>query len=240
MTLGPMMHRCGTCGEQWWDAHCCPKQNQALVLPTTGEDEAVVPVDCQVRRLLPRLRNGPAPLGDPNLNDEAADVIERLCSEREVQYSAMANPGHLPPGRPRPIPNLAPPVSHTNGARALLIEAVQAHKAYAADHPWMEKPRPICVDVADLESLLAGLASMPMQDTVADDMDEVAKQYAHKLAMNLECLVLECPPSARFFDEANSTLGEYRSAMNKIHERECPTHMGEPLLKGQTAQEGPL
>jgi hypothetical protein len=78
-------------------------------------------------------------------------------------------------------------------------------------------------------------ASMPMQDTVAYDMDEVAKQYAHKLAMNLECLVLECPPSARFFDEANTTLGEYRSAMNKIHERECPTHMGEPLLKGQGA-----
>jgi hypothetical protein len=76
-----------------------------------------------------------------------------------------------------------------------------------------------------------GSASMPMQDTVADDMDEVAKQYAHKLAMNLECLVLECPPSARFFDEANTTLGEYRSAMNAIHERECPTHMGEPVVR---------
>jgi hypothetical protein len=49
------------------------------------------PVDCHVRSLLPRLRNGPAPLGDPNLNDDAADVIERLCSEREVQESAMAN-----------------------------------------------------------------------------------------------------------------------------------------------------
>ena len=36
------------------------------------------PVDCQVGSLLPRLRNGPAPLGDPNLNDDAADVIERL------------------------------------------------------------------------------------------------------------------------------------------------------------------
>jgi hypothetical protein len=49
------------------------------------------PVDCHVRRLLLRLRNGPAPLGDPNLNDEAADVIERLCSEREVQDAAMTN-----------------------------------------------------------------------------------------------------------------------------------------------------
>ena len=46
-------------------------------------------------------------------------------------------------------------MSHTTGARALLLEAIQAHKAYAADKPWMEKPRPICVDVSELEALLA-------------------------------------------------------------------------------------
>lgn len=49
------------------------------------------PLERQVRCLLPRLRNGPAPLGDPNLNDDAADVIERLCSEREVQDAALVN-----------------------------------------------------------------------------------------------------------------------------------------------------
>jgi hypothetical protein len=43
------------------------------------------PADFQIRRLLQRLRNGPAPLGDPNLNDEAADLIERLYYERNAQ-----------------------------------------------------------------------------------------------------------------------------------------------------------
>lgn len=74
-------------------------------------------------------------------------------------------------------------------------------------------------------------ASMPMQDTVADDMDEVAQEFAHRLALNLECVILECPASARFYDEALQTLGDYRSAMNAIHERMSPTHMGEPVVR---------
>lgn len=46
-------------------------------------------------------------------------------------------------------------MSHPNGARAILFEAIQDHKAYAADRPWMQKPTPICVDVADLEAILS-------------------------------------------------------------------------------------
>jgi hypothetical protein len=34
--------------------------------------------------LIQRLRNGPAPLDDPNLNDEAADAIARLTAERDA------------------------------------------------------------------------------------------------------------------------------------------------------------
>jgi len=26
MQTGLMMNRCATCGQEWWDAHCCPKQ----------------------------------------------------------------------------------------------------------------------------------------------------------------------------------------------------------------------
>lgn len=26
MQARPMTHRCGTCGQEWWDAHVCPKQ----------------------------------------------------------------------------------------------------------------------------------------------------------------------------------------------------------------------
>lgn len=66
----------------------------------------------------------------------------------------------------------------------------------------------------------------------ADAMDKVAQEFAHRLAMNLECLILQCPASARFYDEALQTLGAYRSAMNAIHERETPTHMGEPVALG--------
>jgi hypothetical protein len=63
-------------------------------------------------------------------------------------------------------------------------------------------------------------------------MDKVAQEFAHRLAMNLECLILECPASARFYDEASTTLGAYRSAMNAIHESLSPTHMGEPVARG--------
>ena len=45
------------------------------------------------------------------------------------------------------------------GCKALVLEAIEAHKAYVADKPWMSKPRPICVDVADLDALLAEIAT---------------------------------------------------------------------------------
>ena len=30
MTVGPLTLRCAVCGEQWWDAHFCPKQKQSM------------------------------------------------------------------------------------------------------------------------------------------------------------------------------------------------------------------
>lgn len=32
MQTGPMMNRCATCGQEWWDAHCCPKQKPPMTL----------------------------------------------------------------------------------------------------------------------------------------------------------------------------------------------------------------
>jgi hypothetical protein len=32
MNIGPITHRCGVCGEQWWDAHCCPKQTPPMTV----------------------------------------------------------------------------------------------------------------------------------------------------------------------------------------------------------------
>lgn len=63
------------------------------------------------------------------------------------------------------------------------------------------------------------------------EMDEVAHRFAHPLALALEC-VLSDPeqPSTRWWDESMNLIGEYRSAMNAIHEQHSPTHMGEPVV----------
>jgi len=60
------------------------------------------------------------------------------------------------------------------------------------------------------------------------EMDAVAIRYAHKMALDLECILAEYGGS--WYNTAIQTLGEYRSEMNAIHERECPTFMGEPVI----------
>ena len=60
-----------------------------------------------------------------------------------------------------------------------------------------------------------------------EEMDEVAHLFAHHLALELECVLADRPG---YYDKAMQVLGEYRSAMNAIHEQHSPTHMGEPLL----------
>ena len=60
-----------------------------------------------------------------------------------------------------------------------------------------------------------------------DEMSALADRYAHRMAMHLECIMCD---SGKFYNEAMQTLGEYRSAMNAIHERVSPTFMGEPVL----------
>ena len=66
-----------------------------------------------------------------------------------------------------------------------------------------------------------------------EPMTAVADRYAHRLALSLECVLASLstdPDSVRFYNEALNVLGEYRSAMNDIHEQHSPTHMGEPLI----------
>ena len=65
------------------------------------------------------------------------------------------------------------------------------------------------------------------------EMDAVAIKYAHKMALDLECILAEYGGS--WYNTAMQTLGEYRSAMNAIHERESPTFMGEPVTAGGAA-----
>lgn len=74
-------------------------------------------------------------------------------------------------------------------------------------------------------------------DPIAAEMTAVADQYAHRMAMHLECILLDY--SGQWYDEAIETLGRYRADMNAIHERLSPTHMGEPVIEDRSDCHGP-
>lgn len=63
--------------------------------------------------------------------------------------------------------------------------------------------------------------------TELDPMTEVADRFAHRLALELECVLADRPG---YYNKALQVLGEYRAAMREIHERQSPTYMGEPLI----------
>lgn len=63
------------------------------------------------------------------------------------------------------------------------------------------------------------------------EMDEVAIEYAHRMALALECVLVDGAYSNKWYSSTMQILGEYRSAMNSIHEQHSPTFMGEPLIK---------
>ncbi len=79
------------------------------------------------------------------------------------------------------------------------------------------------------------LAEIKVLRTI-EPMTEVADRYAHRLALELECVLADRPD---YYDKAMQVLGEYRSAMNAIHEQHSPTHMGEPLLHNVRAKAAP-
>jgi hypothetical protein len=66
-------------------------------------------------------------------------------------------------------------------------------------------------------------------DRTADAMDEVAHRFAHRLALDLECVLAKY--DGPWYDQAWETLSQYRSEMNKLHEQVSPTFMGEPVAQ---------
>ena len=66
-------------------------------------------------------------------------------------------------------------------------------------------------------------------EQIGHDMNEVAQRFAHRLALDLECVLARY--SGPWYDEAMQTLSEYRTAMNELHEKQAPTFMGEPIIK---------
>jgi len=68
-------------------------------------------------------------------------------------------------------------------------------------------------------------------DRIGDAMDEVAHRFAHRLALDLECVLAKY--DGPWYDQAWETLSQYRGEMNKLHEQVSPTFMGEPLIKDE-------
>ena len=64
-----------------------------------------------------------------------------------------------------------------------------------------------------------------------NEMQGVADRFAHRLALELECVLADRNVN---WDRAMNLIGEYRSAMNAIHEQHSPTFMGEPVIEGPT------
>lgn len=65
-------------------------------------------------------------------------------------------------------------------------------------------------------------------------MNRIAQDYAHRLALALECVLFDYPASGKWYDSTMQVVGDYRSAMNTISEQESPTFMGEPLIKDKS------
>jgi hypothetical protein len=70
---------------------------------------------------------------------------------------------------------------------------------------------------------LAPPAAQPEQEP----MTEVADRFAHRMALELECVLSDGAYSNKWYKSAMQVLSEYRSAMNEIHEQHSPTFMGE-------------
>ena len=90
--------------------------------------------------------------------------------------------------------------------------------------PYQHPGKSIC---ADCESKLNEPPSIHQRFEAA--MDEVAHRFAHRLALDLECVLARY--QGPWYDEAWDTLGQYRNEMNKLHEQVSPTFMGEPVAQ---------
>ena len=137
-------------------------------------------------------------------------------------------------------------------ALKLALEALQAHGAAYLYHELryeeaitvinealaqpaqasMAKPTPESTP-EELEKIMLEVwqPAQPAQesDDIAARMSVVADEFAHKMALDLECILYEY--SGKWYDAALNTLEAYRTAMRDIHESVSPTHMGEPVLQ---------
>ena len=83
MTIGPLTQRCGTCGEQWWDVHCCPKQNTPMTLNSFF---------AEAKRLNVRMLGTPEEIRAAfDLKDAEIAKLQMLARRSRVQLRKWAN-----------------------------------------------------------------------------------------------------------------------------------------------------
>lgn len=98
-----------------------------------------------------------------------------------------------------------------------------------ADSDLPKQWRKADVTQEQFNKLIEETLAQPEQDPMIAAMSHVADEYAHRLALDLECVLADY--NGQWWDKAMQTIGGYRTAMNAIHEQVSPTHMGEPLVK---------
>lgn len=135
--------------------------------------------------------------------------VDRAVNAMAGVYSDISSNGGLDP-RNQPKPQ----------RWAVFCGGCRKQGSVAYQHPG----KTICDDcVAKLRG------TTPKQTSIETAMDEVANRFAHRLALDLECVLAKY--SGPWYDQAWETLSQYRAEMNKIHEQVSPTFMGEPLIK---------
>jgi len=142
------------------------------------------------------------------MQKQAQSSVDRAINARTGVYSDIVSDGGMDP-RNHPEPQ----------RWAVFCGGCKKQWSVPYQHPG----KSIC---ADCESKLS---EPPSLDRTADAMDEVAHRFAHRLALDLECVLAKY--DGPWYDQAWDTLSEYRSEMNKMHEQVSPTFMGEPLIK---------
>jgi hypothetical protein len=146
------------------------------------------------------------------MQKQAQSSVDRAVNAMAGVYSDIVSDGGMDP-RNQPEPQ----------RWAVFCGGCRKQGSVAYQHPG----KTICDDcVAKLRGTTPKQTSI---ETAMDAMDEVAHRFAHRLALDLECVLAKY--EGPWYDQAWDTLSQYRSEMNKLHEQVSPTFMGEPLIK---------
>lgn len=163
----------------------------------------------------------------PNMVDEA-HAANKWNTRAAIEQAAGAVPEgwKLVPVEPDSnMINSAPDAWHSwksrdNGGSIQQLGMLMWER-YLTASPAPPKQQP---DSVHLAACAGGGVTQPLDD----EMDAVAIFYAHTLALELETVLSQY--SGTHWGKAIKVLGDYRSAMNQINERESPTFMGEPKI----------